>query len=396
MITSGAAFFGMILMSLPVLVSNVQAAPLNVSALESPIGRFLLGETNEGFQILSRILGHAPGSSSSVDEALALMNDGQLRDVQKTLEERIGRVREKFQEARQQRNGGKEVPETQEMGPEERLILREVAGRELKIQQIWEAELGRGEFATQSEAGGLTSSRQRFLSATSEDHALGVPEEVAENASVDLQEAGSNRLKKWAQDLTNWSDESRTCMSNRNKGEAFKAWVRNFGEQVLISTSVTTVGSLARFGFAKLDLRAFSLDIMMGFISTGVSMGLMNDHDSMLVRWIKVLGWGVGRSNVDAWVYEITPWTDTHGFPMAEAVRERKEFNIAWNVKTSWVSPTMFRVLNGIECVASARGVSNLAAIRKLNFAVKTSVSTVNSYLYYGARTSSVISSRTR
>jgi hypothetical protein len=373
--------------------SKIQAAPLSGDAIESIVGRTLLKERG----LLARILGRPAMSTSSVDEAWAKLRRAEWASERAELDRKAAQAREALIEARAKRYGGRRSEDLSDLSPEEELFLRKYAEIHLNVSPKWRSPdpaAGEVEFVSESGAG----SKSRFLQSARADSEIAMAEEEGSRAPKAFEDEAKGGLEKWADDLRDWSARSRSCMQNRDRDSARKAYFSNFLQQEAISASVTTVGTLARTGIAKWDWRAFSVDLMMSFISTGVSMGLMNDRDTMMVRWLKVFGWGFGRTYVDAYIYQITPWTDTHGVPMEEAVRERKEFNMAWNAKTSWTSPLMFRILNGIECLAeletaggtNAAAVARLAKLKKTQFAIKMGVSITNSIIYYRARSNAV------
>src|SRR4051812_28381498 len=122
-----------------IYVVTARAALLPVSALESPVGRFLLGETSQGAELI-RWATDQPLLSVSADEFLARLRDPsdfRMSRIREQLESRVARIRESLHEAQIERSGGKDVSESDAFTADERMVLREVASRELSIEASW-------------------------------------------------------------------------------------------------------------------------------------------------------------------------------------------------------------------------------------------------------------------
>jgi hypothetical protein len=112
---------------------------------------------------------------------------------------------------------------------------------------------------------------------------------------------------------------------------------------------------------------------------------ILKNSDSFLVRWNKTAQFGLGRAQVDAGYYYITPWkTVPHGYSEEEATRERLGLNVAWNLGTSLTSPTVFTLTSGVECLY--RGTRWESLVGAGTFLFRTAVSTTNAVIYYEVR----------
>lgn len=359
------------LASVPVLSSKSWAGPLPGSALESPIGRFLLGETAAGAELMARLLGHE-ANGSSFDELMTRLQEPELQSVRSELETKIETLREQFHEAQVQRNGGEEVAESDSFSAEERTVLRQVAAQELKVDAGWhtpDPHPGEIDFAGEEAA------------STGE---INAPETDGEKAPEAIQERARRGMKEWYKD-------SRTCIANRPTHKNRSIEIRNLIQQLSISAGLTTVGTFARAGFSHVDIPSFGVDLLVGLVSQGVGMTWMRNRDTFQVRWLKVFSWGNIRARLDAAFYRIDPWTDTHGVPMEEAVETRRNYNYEWSAATSWISPLMFTILNGMECLAEEdNGAAAAKRFANRAFLIKTGVSVGTSVAYFQFRSNVV------
>jgi hypothetical protein len=350
------------------------AGPLPGSALESPIGRFLLGETPAGLELMSRVLGRS-AEASDLPAFLESLRSASPRAASE-LEARIAGIRERSLA---------ESPdaESDRFSAEERAVLREVAERELRVDPEWRGPGSpEGEIPFVGESTGLAANRKAFL--TPEDEAkLLAPEEPGETAPADVQAKARRGFK-------DWYDDAQDCLQSRPAEASRAAEWRYLAQQWIISGSITTGSYLIQSGFSHIEWSSLGVDLLMSMLSQGVGNKWMSSRDSLQVRWLKVLVWGHVRADIDAEVYRISPWTDTHGVPLDQAVDTRREFNYAWNARMSWLSPLMFTVLTGMECLLDQQqgpeAAARLARFRKGSFVFRTGVSMGNSLLYYKLR----------
>jgi hypothetical protein len=366
----------------------------NASVLNSAVGRFLLGETNEGVTLLTLVRGEAPHSLNSVEETISLLRAHPA--AMSELEARVERARTMLEEAREFRNGGKKVSESVEFSPEERFVLRGYAERELRLAESAGASDSAPmtiRFAEQR-ADSVAAARERFVrraNSAGGEPEVPVAETPGELAPAELRETARYGLKQWREDVLNWK-EAGQCLRTRSAADSSRARIKDFAEQAAISGAVTTFGTVVHTGIAKFKPTRYFVDMFMSLVSTGVTMAMKQDGDTMFIRWVKVIAWGDKRTDIDAAVYQA--WNPDHlaDEVLRRTVEERREFNYSWNEKTSFTSPFMFRFLNGIECLAEAKlkGAEGARkALLKLDaghFALKTSVSIGNSVAYYYAR----------
>lgn len=322
---------------------------------------------------MSRVLGRG-ASHTDIEEFLARLR-GSSPDTLNELEARIARVRENLNRAQVARNGGREIVESDSFSSEERMLLREVATREIRPEASLRSPDPRpGEID--------------FIG-SEQDTAIQLQEEPGENAPAEAKERARRGFKEWF-------DDAQSCRESRPDDANRSLELRNTLEQMAITTGVTTVGTIAHVGISKIQWNHFGLDLMTSLISTGVSMSWMHNSDTLLVRWLKIFTWGHLRSDMDAEIYRISPWTDTRGVPMEEAVTERRDFNYSWNAKSSWVNPLMFGLLNGTECMLEReKGAAAAARFARGAFVFKTGVSVATSILYQRQRGNSVRAERT-
>lgn len=360
------------------------AAPMSGAAIESSVARFILGETAEGVEMMGRFLGRR-ASSADVDEFLRGIREAGpgYSHVRQDLEFRIGRMREGLQRARIARNGGRKLSESSRLAPEEQLVLREAAKQEFSLNEVastGEAQPGKIRFA-ESERAGLEADREEFLNPLAEgDEALRIKAEPLEKAPEFVQRETRRGLKEWASD-------AQACLENRPAQIAKAAEKRDLLQQLSITAAVNTGAYLFTTGVSHFDPGSFSVDMLISMLSTTVSMSWMKSADSFRVRWLKVYSWGRLRTRLDAELYQVIPWTNTHGVPMADAVREREEFNRSWSAQTSIINPIMFTVLSGAECLIGERsGVGAAKSFARGAFAVKFGVGVGMSFLYYKVR----------
>lgn len=360
------------------------AALLPVSALESPVGRFLLGETATGLELMSTVLGRS-ASSADVDAFAATLRAANPDSLAK-LEARLAQLRADLHEAQIQRSGGRDLAESDSFSADERAILREVADRELQTADVLRApdpHPGEIDFV-----GGASPGAEPAPLAS--DPIVDLKEESLEKAPAEVQERAKRSFKEWYKDASE-------CRMNRPSGASRSMDIRNTMEQMAITAGVTTVGTVAHGGFSRVFTGHFGVDLMTSLISTGVSMMWMSNRDSLEVRWLKVFSWGHLRSNLDAAIYRINPWTDTQGIPMDQAVAERKDFNYTWNAYTSWTNPLMFMIFNGEECLLEKeKGAAAAARFAKGAFVFKTGVSLGTSIAYQWWRGKNVRSESTQ
>jgi hypothetical protein len=377
-----------------VLSASALAAPLPGAAIESPVARFLFAETNEGIEMMGRYLGRA-ASASDVDEFLRGIREAgpAYAHVRQDLEIQIGRLREELQRARVARNGGRKTTESDQFTTEEQLVLREAAKHEFSLSGDAlppDPRAGNIRFA-ESERLGLEASREDLLNpkAIIEDEGvLRIKAEPLDEAPVAIREEARKGFKDWASD-------AQTCLENRPDKVTKAKDKRDLLQQLAINAGVNTGAYLLTSGISHFDVGSFSVDMLISMLSTSVSMSWMSSADSFRVRWLKVYSWGRIRTRLDAEIYQVLPWTNTHGAPMTEAAREREQFNRSWSVQTSIINPVMFTILNGAECMieqsAGAKSGAKAGAAAARKFAkraaiVKFGVGAGMSYLYYNVR----------
>jgi hypothetical protein len=369
------------LVSLPLHSSF--AAPLPGSALESVVGRYLLGETSEGLDLMTWMLGH-DAQPSDVDEFLNRYRDAKTPEASQ-LEARIADIRADLHRAQVQRAGGQEVAETDSFTAEERYALREAAARELKIDERWRSadpHPGEIEFTLGDRPAGLQASREEFL-APNDEEAIQVPETPGEKAPEEIKARAKRGMREWY-------DDSQACLQNRPASASASAEWKYLAQQWAISAGTTAAGYVFTTGLTRVQLPSFGMDMLMSLISQGVGMKWMGSADTFQVRWLKTFAWAHGKTVLDAEVYRYNPWTDTGGVPMDQAVTSRRDFNYAWNASTSWISPVMYTVLNGIDCLldqeaagGAAGAVAKASRFKKGAFVFRSGVSVGSSVLYY-------------
>lgn len=359
------------------------AAPLPGAALESSVGRYLLGETTQGLELMTWMMGRET-SASDVEEFLNRYQGSKTPELSQ-LESRIAEIRADLHRAQVQRAGGNDVAESDSFTSEERFALREAAARELKIDARWrtaDPHPGEIDFTLHPPEGGLEASRSEFL-APNEENAIAIEETPGEKAPEEIQERAKRGMREWY-------DDSQACLQNRPATASGTAEWKYLAQQWAISAATTATGYFFTTGLTRVQLPSFGMDLMISLISQSVGVKWMRSQDSFQVRWLKSFAWAHGKTVLDAEVYRYSPWTDTHGVPMDQAVTTRREFNYTWSAASSWVSPVMYTVLNGIDCLldeqaagGAAGAVARASRFKKGAFVFRTGVSAGSSILYY-------------
>lgn len=364
-------------------ITTAVAAPgPAVTALERTVGRFLLGETPRGLSLMSETLGRA-ATAGDVDEFLITARR-HAPEALAGLESRASRIERELQEikaARRESVRPGNSPAVAMLSADERAILREISHSEVHL--------------VPNGGQSLRTSEKQFLNGgLREEPALRIAETPAEQAPASIQARAKRGLREWR-------DDAQLCLNTMPTQSASSLQFRNIAEALAITTGVTTVGTVAQVGVAHIgdiDGGQFGIDLGMSLLSTLVAMKWVKHNDGFEVRWLKASTQSVARTPIDAELYRISPWTNTHGVPMEDAISERTHFNMTWTAKTSWISPLVGTILNGAECLVGQSGtasaVKNAQWLARGGFVIKTGVSAGNSIFYYKVRASSLKSAQ--
>lgn len=352
------------LVTLGALLSGpaAQASPADLArVVEGPIGRFLFSRTPQGIEALSKL-----GLSRSDDLAARLRAPGLATEAAE-LERRLTAAERGLQEFRTER--GRRVDDRAPLAADERLYLRQLAARDLRIDPDWrlptaDPEPGRIDFTGSAPA----TRRQRFL--------MESPSEPAAEA------AGRPRLNEetgWSR-ARSFTRELRECVRHMPPSEARRNEMRYLMTQLGIAEAMTVGAYVAASGSGTVDWKNLPTDIFITAFSSVVGTKFLVGNYPFHVRWFRLFLFSEARSGVDAVIYYATPWKDTHGVPAETAALDRLEFNAVWNLGSPLITVSLYTLLSGLECMYPGTRMAMASTGLRLATAAGTS------YVYFRLR----------
>ncbi len=303
--------------------------------------RIILTETPEGVSILKRIVGpaHVTGTAAKdYDTFLQRLKSPEMASVRKELEQRLADASDLLDDYR----ALKQKPGTSgKFTDEEILMMKQIASRELLINPAWRGGMGLlkerpFQFArpklprsTYDELG------ERFLSEAPA---------VAPVATAPQQKQAHSWVMR---NVTGMRD----CLKNMPAAQRRSANTLHVLRQLGITETITLTGYVLGAGSKKVDWKNLPTDLIVAGTSSLVGSLVMSKDGTFWVKYIRMLVFGEGRSVYDAIFYYITPVKDTHGLSAEEAMLDRLEFNMAWNIGSPLISISSFTLVRGLECL---------------------------------------------
>lgn len=293
----------------------------------SPLVRYLLAETAEG-RLLSRYL-------RAVETA----------EFRAEIEQRFRKI-----EALAEGIAG------------DRLLLEELASRELRINPELIRAGGRpGEIEFVRPGSGSpygAAKRKLFAEAPADSFEFASRESASAPRHADVEKSVLDRV-------SDFFKEMRECVRATPPEVARKNQLRYMFTNLGISEAMTVGGYVVGAGSREVDWKNLPSDMIVAGFSSFVGSRMVMGQGTFLVRWLRMAGFGTGRSGVDAVIYYVTPFKDTHGRPVSEATLDRLEYNLSWNLGTSVIPVSMYALLSGLECIyPGGRMVAASTAIR--------------------------------
>ncbi len=338
------------------------ASPADLArVVEGPIGRFLFSRTPQGMEALSKL-----GVSRS-DDLAARLRAPELATEAAALERRLAGAERGLREFRTERS--RSLDDRALLKADERLYLRQLAARDLRVDPDWrppsaDPRPGRIDFTGSTPV----SRRQRFLVETSSEPAV----EAAARPRLH-ESTGWSRARAFTGEL-------KQCVRNMPPTESRSNEMRYLLTQLGISEAMTVGAYVAASGSGTVDWKNLPTDIFITTFSSVVGTRVLVGNYPFHVRWLRLFLFSEARSGVDAVVYYVTPWKDTHGIPAEVVELDRLEFNAVWILGSPLISVSLYTLLSGLECMYPGARMALASTGLRLATAAGTS------YVYFRLR----------
>jgi len=359
---------------------------LFLKLIDSPVGKFIFSETREGKTLLKTLLGKNRdyydllkgvseevklGSKSELlglnpQEAAALTQS--LREINQELEE-LRRLMRGKTKGRPEYKPGERPEYIAEITLDERLLLRELVIRKLKLNPKW--KLGaenRDIFLVKNDIHTLFETRSSFLKKA--------PTMLDETLYI---------LPKGAREVKDLFKRISACLKaqpKESKSTKFDTKLYTL-ESVLISEAQTITGYIAGAGQKKVDWVNLPTDMMVTGLYSMISTYLTAAPQTpFMVRWFNYVTVSKSRAIADATIYYLNPKTDTHGMDRTQATFERLGFNFTWSfVPSSLYNVPLTHVLTGLLCLNPGSRIT-----RVFTYGSRLGVGFGSSILYFTVR----------
>jgi hypothetical protein len=362
---------------------------LEGSILKTQTEQLVLGSP-EVLETLGKILKRNLSSLDDLSIALREAGPESLQAFER-IQAQSRRITESLREARKARAGEKADVDSVALSAEESAIVR------LAVQEVsWSEQV------LSKAPGGLKSQRivtrnrldlgrEEFMAAkaAANDNFIPIKATPGESAPPAIGRAARRSFVEWAR-------ESEACRARQPEALSSKLDRRDLMQQMGITAGVNTGAYLVTVGLGQFDPGTYAVDMSLSLFFTWAGMKVMKNTDSLVFRSFKVYGMGHGRNRLDMELYEFLPtvlpnWLYEHGAPTQQDAANRLAFNYEWTNKTFMLSPILFSILNGHECLLRESAAAGKAAkFAKGAFGVKLAVGAGMSLLYYKVRESSL------
>jgi hypothetical protein len=259
-----------------------------------------------------------------------------------------------------------------ELTAAERLFLREMAARELRMNPRWSRRMtgDAGEefefLSRRRETVSLldqASDAWRDIGTLDANGRLEEPGAGAEpvRGNYDRDAAELSRLHdgplavEGAGDATGgvggFFRRMRSCLNNRSATQV-TAQRRSYSVRRLVTNmSMTLGGAIVGTGIQHIKPINLTFDLLMSFGFTLWGSRVQSAQESLRVRWLRMMGVRSTRTAVVGTLYYVTPLRDTGGLSAGTATVNRVGYNVAWDLSTSPMSIGMHDLQAGIECL---------------------------------------------
>ena len=160
--------------------------------------------------------------------------------------------------------------------------------------------------------------------------------------------------------------EMRECRRQQPPTDRNSQRIRYQLSQLGIDQAMTVTGAIVASGIEHVEWRNLPSDLVMESIfSLAGSCVITAASDRVIVRWMRVQGFGFAANTADAMIYWISPVKDTHGESEEEATWRRFRYNVSFNVSWTPISVNLYELFSGLECMyPSGRFATALGGVR--------------------------------
>jgi len=302
---------------------------------KSTIGRYLLTETTEGLGILNRYTGFSVSQSENATYAyrvfLRNMNESKLAVEAEKIAQKIIEAENKIKNYRPASSAVNEIIFLERT---EQRFLQGYASKNLQ-------------FANTSHS--YLEAKEIFLS--SEKELTQTTKVFDPFRSIEAISTGKSATQTATWQAKSFFQEMKACLKSMPKKERRAANTRLILTQLGIAEASTILGYVAGSGGKKVDWKNLPTDMVVSGVSSVVEPFLALHGGSYMMRYIKMVGFGAGKSTFEGVYFYFTPLKDTHGHDPKELAIARSGYSTTWAAGSAVLKLSMFTTLLGLECL---------------------------------------------
>ncbi len=157
-------------------------------------------------------------------------------------------------------------------------------------------------------------------------------------------------IKKNTDNFASFWKDLRSCKKQMSHEDIKKQNFRYLLSQLGIDEAMTFTGAVIAAGSKPVEWENLPMDLAFeAMASVGGSKLIANTTFTM--GWIRLAGFGLGQSSVDATIYYLMPQKELNGKGETEATVDRFIFNNAWSTGYAPIHIGMYHLLTSLECV---------------------------------------------
>ena len=302
---------------------------------KSTIGRFLLTETQEGLSILNRYTGFSVSQSENATYAYRVFLRNMNQSTHAVEAEKIAqRIIEAENRIKNYRPAASAVNEVLFLERTEQRFLQEYATSNLQLTTASHSYL---------------EAKELFL--TSEKEFSQTSKVFDPFRSMEALSAGKSATQTASWQAKSFFQEMKACLKSMPKKERKAANTRLILTQLGIAEASTVLGYVAGSGGKKVDWKNLPTDMVVSGVSSVVEPFLAIHGGSYMMRYIKMVGFGAGKSAFEGVYFYFTPLKDTHGHDPKELALARSGYSTTWAAGSAALKLSMFTTLLGLECL---------------------------------------------
>jgi hypothetical protein len=160
------------------------------------------------------------------------------------------------------------------------------------------------------------------------------------------------------QRLFDFMDRVKTCKASMPAETAHQKGMRYLFRQLAIDEGLTVTGlgggalvSLISTGEAQVDWADLPSDLAFEAMDSWSATRYSAATGTVMVRWFKVAGFGMGSSALDATLYYLSPSKEERHGTAEQASLERLGYNLEWEIGMGAPQIALYELTTGLECL---------------------------------------------